>query len=191
MKKTFSVLILLFCLFLIIGCQSSIRKPPVNVIIEGGDSFPNFLAGKWVSDKGWEFVFEPNGVISSAVIDNGMVNVRPATERIATIPMQMGGKGVYKLGQWTVQYSPDTRELAVEVVVEHFRLDMGSNALEGNSTDWFVGRVSEDWQVWEADWVSIPKYIALTPEPGELPVDAEDYPRGIIIFKKLPSQENN
>ncbi len=191
MGKTIALFILSVCLFILAGCQSFARKPSVNVIIKDSVEFPKELAGKWVSDKGWEFVFEADGTISSALIDNGMVRVKPTSEQVTTIPMQMGGKGVYKLGQWVVQYTPETRELAVEVVIKHFRLEMGPNALEGNSEDWFIGRVSEDWQIWEADWISIPKYIALTPDPGELPVDAEDYPRGIVIFKKLPSQENN
>lgn len=187
LKKT---IIILFLPFIISGCQESTKKSkpvkePVKVIVVGDQSFPKELAGKWVADKsGWEFNIEPNGVISKALIDNGMVWIKPA-DRITTIPMQMGGKGTYKLGQWTVQYTPKTHELAVDVVVSYYHLDMGSNALEGNLDDWFVGTVSDDFQTWKADWIRIPKYIALTPKPNELPVRPEDYPQGELIFKKM------
>ena len=175
---------------LLSGCQGLIKEKPIEVIIEGDGQFPEFLVGRWKAEgkSGWEFVFEPDGTISSAVIDNGMVKVKPR-DRITIIPMKMGGKGVYKLGQWTVQYTPDNRELAVEVVVKHFHLDMGPNALEGSSEDWFVGRISEDSQIWEAEWSSFPKYIAFTPEPNELTVDPEDYPRGTVVFRKQPENK--
>jgi len=186
MKKLVLALFCCLCVLFVVGCQGLAKKPPVKVTNEGDGSFPDFLVGKWQADKGqWEFVFEPDGTISSAVIDNGMVRVKPTSDRITTIPMKMGGKGIYKLGQWAVQYSPETRELVVEVVVDHFHLEMGPSALEGNSEDWFIGRVSEDSQTWVAEWTSFPKYIAYTPDPNELPVDIEDSPRGTLIFRKV------
>ena len=166
----------------IAGCQNA--DSGVNVIIEGDGRFPKSLAGTWKADKNrWEFVFEPDGTISSAVIDSGFIKVIPS-KGVATIPTRKGGKAVYKLGQWTVQYSPGTRELAVEVVVDHFHIDMGPDWLEGNSSDWFIGTVSEDWQEWQARWISFPKYIAFTPEPGELPVDPNDTITE-LLFKKV------
>ena len=52
------------------GCQSpAANKSDVEVIIEGGGEFPLFLAGTWKADKNnWQLVFEPNGVISSAIV---------------------------------------------------------------------------------------------------------------------------
>jgi hypothetical protein len=47
-----------------------------------------------------------------------------------------------------------------------------------------VGTVSEDWQEWWAQWISFPKYIAYTPEPGELPVDPNDTITD-LLFKKV------
>lgn len=176
-------------LLVLAGCQGPVGGPAprsgvVEVIVEGGGEFPESLSGRWKDEKrGWEFVFEPDGTISSAVIDSGFIEVIPS-EQVATIPMRMGGKAVYKLGRWTVQYSPGSRELAVEVVVDDFHIDMGRNALEGHSTDWFIGPVSEDLQTWQAEWHSFPKYIALTPEPGELAVDPNENPREILTFKK-------
>jgi len=182
MAKTVLLLIPLCCsLSVIAGCQKA--NTGVNVIIEGGGQFPQSLVGTWKDDKNrWEFVFEPDGTISSAVIDSGFITVIPI-KKVHTVPTRKGGKAVYKLGQWTVQYSPGTRELAVEVVVEHFHIDMGPHWLEGNSSDWFIGTVSEDWQEWQAQWTSFPKYIACTPEPGELPVDPNEMITE-LLFKK-------
>lgn len=182
------LLILLVCALsaslLLGGCQGSGRdKRAVEVIIEGGGEFPQFLVGRWKAENGrWEFVFEPDGTISSVVISLGRVRIKPG--QVTTVPMRGGGKGVFKAGQWMVQYSPDDRELAVEVVVDYFHLDMGSRGLEGHRTDWFVGPVSEDWQIWEAEWFTFPKYIILKPEPVEFPLDPNNNPVGTLVFRK-------
>ena len=172
------------------GCQKPAQTTPlisgVEVIIDGGGEFPQFLAGTWKTDKhGWEFVFERDGTISSAVIDSGMIRVTPS-KRVATIPLKGGGKGVYELGQWTVQYSPDNRGLSVEVVVEHYNLDMVSFGLKGHSTDWFVGPVSEDSQMWEAEWFTFRKSTVWGPEPLEFPFDPNDNPIETVVFRKQP-----
>lgn len=172
------------------GCQKADRGVGLNtnrgveVTVEGGGKFPHSLVGTWKDDEGgWEFVFRPDGTISSAVIDAGMVRVNPG-EKVATIPLKDGGKGTYKLGQWTVQYSSDSRELAVEVVVDYFHLDMKTFGLKGHSTDWFVGTVSADSQSWEAEWFTFPKYITLTPEPTELADGPNLNPVATLVFRK-------
>jgi hypothetical protein len=172
------------------GCQKPLSNTSgVDVIIEGGGGFPTLLAGHWKdAKKGWEFVFEPDGTISSAVIDSGFMVVKPS-EGSATKPMKMDGKAVYELGQWTVQYAPNERKLSVEVVVDFFHVDIGRDALEGYSIDWFVGPVSEDWTQWEAEWKSAPMYIALTPEPDILPVDPNETIQ-MLLFEKVTENSN-
>jgi hypothetical protein len=55
--------------------ESDINEVAVEVAVEGGGQFPEFLTGKWKADEGgWEFVFEPNGTISSAVIEYEVSN---------------------------------------------------------------------------------------------------------------------
>jgi hypothetical protein len=150
------------------GCKS--KGSGVNVIITGRGKFPSALAGRWKDNlKGWEFVFEPDGTISSAVIDSGFMPVEPA-KGIAKRPMRIG-EAVFELGEWTVQYNPKTRDLAVEVVVDFFHVDIGNTWLEGHRSDWFAGPVSQDYKIWRAEWISFPTFIAYTPEPHELPVD--------------------
>ena len=174
----------------LVGCQGPLsKKSGVDVIIEGGGKFPKLLAGRWKdAKKGWEFVFEPDGTISSAVIDSGFMAVKPS-EGTATKPMKMEGKAVYELGQWTVRYSPKERKLSVEVVVDFFHVDLGRDALEGYSTDSFVGPVSQDWTQWEAEWMSAPTLIALTPEPDVLPVDPNDTIQ-TLLFEKVTENGN-
>ena len=190
MKRLLVLLICGLSIFQLSGCQGpACNKSGVDVIIEGGGEFPEFLVGRWKDEKtGWEFVFEPDGTISSAVIDSGFMAVVPS-EGIATKPMKMDGKAVYELGQWMVQYSPKQRKLSVEVVVDFFHVDIGRDALEGYSFDWFVGPVSEDWTQWEAEWMSAPMYIALTPEPTELPVDPNDTIQ-TLLFEKVTENSN-
>ena len=174
---------ILFCGFT--GCQEGEKTESfIDVIVLGGGKFPQFFIGKWKPDNaGWEFVFEPDGTISSAVIDGGMLRVNPE-ERVAKIPLKYDGVGTYELGRWMVQYTPENRELAVEIVVDHFHLDMKTYGIEGHTTDLFVGPVLEDEQTWKAEWFTFPKIFALTPEPSELAFDPNDNPKETLLFKK-------
>jgi hypothetical protein len=166
-------------LILLAGCTAILlglagcRGSGVNVVINGKGKFPPELAGRWKdSEQNWEFVFKPDGTISSAVIASGLMPAEPA-KKIARRPMKVG-EAVFKLGRWTVQYTPETRDLAVEVVVDFFHIDIGTQWLEGHRSDWFVGPVLQDNKTWRAEWISFPTYIAYLPEPQNLPVDPND-----------------
>jgi hypothetical protein len=177
------------------GCQNADNRADLNnnkgvdVLIEGGRKFPRSLVGTWKADEGgWEFVFERDGTISSAVIDDGLVRVTPAW-KVSELKLAEGSKGTYKLGQWTVQYSPNNRELAVQVVVEHYRLETKSFAMEGQRTDWFVGPVSKDSRSWETEWFNIQKVTAFAPGEENLVFerDPNNNPVGILVFSKQPA----
>ncbi|MFZ0033422.1 MAG: hypothetical protein WAK60_00345, partial [Sedimentisphaerales bacterium] len=156
--------------------------------IEGGGQFPAAFAGKWKDkETEWEFVFEPDGTISSAVIDSGFMPVVPS-KRIAQKPMIVG-KALFKLGQWTVQYSPASRELGVEVVVDFFHIDIGETWLEGNRIDWFTGIVSEDYKTWHATWTSFPTFTAYIPAAHYLPVDPNNTVTD-LLFEKVADTAN-
>ncbi len=189
MKQLVVLVVCCVILLELIGCQSPAgNQSGVEVIIEGGGEFPEFLAGRWRGNRGaWEFVFEPDGSISSAVIGPGEVRIVPG--RSKTVAMKMGGKGIYEPGLWTVQYSPSGRELTVEVVMDHVHLEMGPDLLEGKRTDVFAGEVSEDGRIWRAEWFSFPDYIAYTPEPKRLAYEPEESFVGTIIFEKLVREE--
>jgi len=173
--------------FLLSGCQSSAgNKSGVDVIIEGDGQFPPFLVGRWKADKGgWEFVFEPDGTISSAVVSLGRVTMKPG--QITTTSMKLGGKGVFEPAQWTVQYLPEHRELSVEIAIDRFRVELGENIVQGQTRDFFIGSVSVDGQLWWADRFSFSEYIADTKKyPNyKLPFDPNDNPRDSLIFQKV------
>jgi len=168
------------------GCQNANRG--VEVIIEGGGEFPEFLVGRWKADKGfWEFNFEPDGRISSAALGLGGVEVTPG--KVARFPTRYGGEGVFEPGPWIVLYSPENRELFVKVVIEHFYMQMGESALEGNTTDILAGPVSEDGKIWWVEWFSFGKYIGHIPEPNEFYNQREPEFRKSLIFEKVEQEE--
>jgi hypothetical protein len=182
------ILVLLGCAVLLFsGCQEFSRnKNAVEVIIEDGSQFPQFLVGRWKANAhGWQFVFEPNGTISSAVISMGEVEIIPG--QTATFPTRGGGEAVFKPGLWTVQYDPQFRELTVEVVFDYIHFEMGPDLLEGKSRDVFVGEVSQDGKTWQADWVSFPDYMAYASQTRRLTTTPEESLAGAvtITFEKL------
>ncbi len=165
------------------GCQKPASK--VEVIIDGEGPFPDFLVGTWKADTGgWEIVFEPDGTISSAVVSIGRVRLKPG--QVTTVPMQLGGKGVFKPGPWMVRYSPSQRELLVEITIDEFRTELGDDILKGSTHDILVGSVSADGRLWWAERFSKAQYIADTKkyrnrklafEPGDKPIEG-------LLFRK-------
>jgi len=172
---------------LLCGCQDSIRNAKaMDVIIEGGESFPDFLAGTWKAETGgWEFVLEPDGTISSAVISLGRVRLKPG--QVTTVPMQMGGEGIFKPGPWTVQYSYEQRQLIVDIKIEDFRVQLGEGVVKGRTQDVFVGAITGDGRLWWAERFSYPEYIADTKEHPNYKLTAErsDTPREGLLFQKV------
>ncbi len=92
--KRISVLFYALFLLALTGCQRpalyDMTLGSVEVFIEGGGEFPEFLVGRWKGDKGgWEFVFEPNGTISKAIITVGRTRIIPG--EITTLETHGGG----------------------------------------------------------------------------------------------------
>jgi hypothetical protein len=160
------------------------------VTIDGDGKFPDFLVGRWKADRGgWEIHFEPDGTISSAVVSIGRVTMKPG--QTTTVPMQLGGQGIFEPGRWTVQYSHAQRELIVEIVIDRFHVELGDNVLRGKTRDFFVGLVSQDGQLWPVERISFPEYIADTKQnPNrKLPFDPNDNARESLLFQKVREPE--
>lgn len=187
MKNIFFLLICSLFVLLPGGCQSQGgSKSSVRVFIDGDGEFPEFLVGRWRADKGgWEIVFEPDGKISSAVVSLGRVRLTPG--EVTKTQMVLGGEGLFKPGKWTVQYCQQKRELGVEIAIEHFRVELGENVVQGKTRDFFVGSVSSDGRLWWADRYNFPEYIVDTKKyPNyKLPFDPNDSPRENLIFQKV------
>ena len=187
MKKIFVLSICCIFVFFAGGCQSSGRsKSGVEVIIDGDGRFPEFLAGRWQADKGgWEIIFEPDGKISSAVVSLGRVRIKPG--EVTTTQMLLGGEGLFRPGKWTVQYSQKRRELVVEIAIEHFRVELGDNVVQGKTRDIFVGSVSTDGRLWWADRYKFPEYVVDTKKHPNfrLPFDPNDSSSESLVFQKV------
>ncbi len=187
MKNIFVLLICFFFILLPGGCKSPEGdKSDVEVIIDGDGEFPEFLVGRWQADKGgWEIVLEPDGKISSAVVSLGRVRLKPG--EVTKTQMVLGGEGLFEPGKWTVQYSPEKRELIVEIAIEHFRVEMGENVVQGKTRDFFIGSVSSDGRFWWPDRYKFPEYIIDTKKnPNlKLPFDPNDSPSESLVFHKV------
>lgn len=171
----------------LVGCQNAHRG--IEVIIEGDGEFPESLAGVWKSDEdGWEFVFEPDGRLSSAVISLGRVRMKPG--EITTVPMKMGGKGVFEPGEWIVHYFPAGQELMVEITLKNLYVELGEDSLEGKSTDIFAGPIIQEGKVWQVEWTSFIDYVAHTAENPNVPM-SDDPNSGFsktLIFEKVTEE---
>jgi hypothetical protein len=160
--------------FLIGGCSRPLQEPTdaVKVIVEGGGQFPSSLAGRWqASQHGWEFEFTPEGSISSAILSLGRVRVVPG--KTTTMPTRSGHQAVFTPGPWTVHYIPSTRELTVEIIMNHVRVEMGGNILEGSSTDTFVGPVAASNRTWQVQWTTFTRYVAHTPDGASVSLSTD------------------
>ena len=179
--SAYSTLVLLFN-----GCQNNTAYKNVEVIVDGDGQFPAYLVGKWKADHGgWEIIFEPDGKISSAVVSLGRVTLVPG--KATTAPMELGGKGKFKPGLWTVQYLKDQRELIVEIAIDSFHIELGEDTIKGNTRDFFVGNVSKDGTLWWADRLSYPEYIVDTKkfQNYNLPIDPNENPKESLLFHKV------
>ncbi|MHC4431058.1 MAG: hypothetical protein ACYTBS_04390 [Planctomycetota bacterium] len=173
------------------GCRASADSPPaVEVVIDGNGQFPDFLVGTWKADSGgWEIVFEPNGTISSAVVSLGRVRMKPG--QVTTVPMKLGGRGVFEAGPWAVQYSPERRELVVEIAIANFRVELGDSVVKGRTLNIFAGSVSKDGRTWWANRFSFPEYVADTKKYRNyrLTVDPNNNPPEELLFQKVSESQ--
>lgn len=171
--KIAAFLLAVWILLLASGCQI-----PSNELSGGRVTLPAIVAGTWKA-KGspWKIVLSPKGTVTSAVIPMGEVEVRP--NRTTKVEMKDGSFSAYKAGDFVVEYAPETRELFVSVRIEEIHIRFLDNAIDGSSTDRFVGPVSEDGRTWMADWISVFDY------GPRFPQDPNDIGAEPLIFEKV------
>ncbi len=159
-------------------------------MIEGGGVFPSELSGTWVcEEQDWTIVLDKNGYIPYVIIPMGKTELHPGRETRFSIP-KYKGQAIYKPGLWTVNYSPDGKELGVTFEIEYFYQDVGNHAIEGSTKDYLFGKVSEDGLIWKADLHTSAIIDALffegwtLKERKPLIEDIEPVYRGEVIFQK-------
>lgn len=110
------------------------------------------MVGVWKSnDFGWGFKFEPDGSIKKL----RHMLAREVNMDEGAVEMQGPEEGTYALfvmGDCKTNYEPKKRLLEVTVVLEHYEMVLPNGVLEGNSVDYFTGRVSRDCKTWKVDW---------------------------------------
>jgi len=145
------------------GCNHPQTKSaePVAVATQDGSPFPAALAGRWKSDRhGWEFVIEPDGRISSAVLSFGRIAVLPG--QTTTLTTKTGEQATLTPGPWAIHYDPASGMLTIKIAMEHIHVPMTPNLLEGSSNDVFTGIVAPSMDTWQAGWTTFTSYKAHT-----------------------------
>jgi hypothetical protein len=157
------------------GCRHPVEETP-NLI-----SLPPQVAGTWQArDNDWMITLDPNGTVTSARIPMGKVSISP--NKTTKVEMKDGSWSTYEGGDCIVKYDPVKRELYVQIEVSHLDIRYLDNRLEGNSTDRFIGPVSEDGQKWTADWITQFDY------GPRFPQDPNNVFGGTVIFDKVEEE---
>ena len=70
--------------------------------------------------------------------------------------------------------------------MNHVRVEMGGNILEGSSTDTFVGPVAASNRAWQAQWTTFTRYLVHTPDgaPVNLSTDPTYGETKSLTFEK-------
>ena len=191
------VIITLLPVLLLSGCEQPLVTDQqsseklnkfMEVVIDGDGKFPEFLVGRWKADKNnWDFVFNPDGSLESAVINSGRARIHPGKTMV--IPMKGGDEGVLKPGPWFVGYLKARSELTVEINMEEVYFELGTTLLFGSINDRFVGVVSQDSDQWHVDWTSNLDLAAKA--PGEDVIPAKDTEEYKLIFTKVTDSDED
>jgi len=188
MKQNLSIGCLICFVVLLAGCQEVERPadPPIGTN-PGVVSLPESVAGTWQAREGdWRIVLDPNGTVASALIPLGKVWVRP--NKTTKVEMKDGSWSTYEGGDCEVKYNPVKKELYVLIEVASLDIRFFDERIAGNSTDRFIGPVSEDGTKWTADQITQFDY------GPRFPQDANDMYGGTVIFDKVeeePSDPND
>lgn len=172
----------------------------MQVFIEGDGEFPEFMAGKWKSDKrGWVIVFEPDGKISSVV--DAIFEEKLMPNRTTKIQGQQGEPGIFELGDCEIYYNPESRQITTSIKIKRAYMEIAGGILDGTCEYFISGNVWEDEKGWDADIHTLLDLNVLLPDSnyvgegvkyehsGYLRTDPnESYEH--FIFKKVEKNPN-
>ncbi|UCD50254.1 MAG: hypothetical protein JSW27_22335, partial [Phycisphaerales bacterium] len=93
-------------------------------------------------------------------------------------------------GEWIVHYVPQSRQLTVNITLDHVHIDMAGTILEGNSTDIFAGAIQPDESVWQVQWTAFSHYTIQAPgrPTQELSTDETYGETKALTFQKVPEE---
>ncbi len=187
MNRTEILTIIVILLLSVTGCQDTAKQDrikydmtpgKVEVIVEGGGAFPDFLVGNWKGNKDqWGIAFAHDGSISEVRISLGSVKLVPSKKTI--LPTRDGGEAIYIPGDWTVVYMPKTHELAVRIMVSYINIGIGENSLIGKQEYTLEGTINEEGNIWETIVSDYPEFELLPTSPEDVPFTSE------VVFAKV------
>lgn len=158
------------------GCPAGkpARRQPVQPL-------PPDVAGLWKAvDEPWQIELSMDGTVVSAVIPMTEAVIWP--NQVTTVEMLDGSKSTLKAGDCPVEYDPQTRELLVTIAMKAIHIRFVEERIDGNSTDTFVGSVSDDGSIWNTDWMSFFDYGPRFPQDQN---DVNNVYQGPLIFEKV------
>lgn len=172
--RTVSVFFLIACILpACSGCHKGSSRRPV-----GTTPLPPDIAGTWQArESQWKITLSTDGTVSSMRIPMSAEELRP--NQTTKVEMKHGEFSTFKAGDCDVEYTPETRELFVEIKVDDMHIAFPGDAIEGHTVDKFMGPVSEDGKVWTTDWINVFDYGPRFPQD----------PNGIVaeplVFDKI------
>ncbi len=193
--------LLVFSVFLA-GCQKEEISPQsegfdpniTKTILAGTSLFPDEMKGVWRNEEhGWMFKIDENGYLTKVRHIIGQADL--AAGQTTTIPLVNNGKATLIPGPWYIQYNGETKNIVIEITLEHFEYNLGSgNMVSGSSRDLFMGMPPEHGQTtWKAEWISFPEFVASTGDQTyqdyKLPFYEGTEEQGEIVFEKLDLEE--
>ncbi len=176
-----------FVLVFLAGCGA----PGSKSTGQGKPVFPPEVAGIWqAADEPWVIEISPEGKVIMAVIPMTETEVKP--NEMSMLEMADGNVSTVEMGDCPLEYDPLKRELTVTITVKAIHMRFYEQGVDGNSTDIFSGRVSEDGKRWQADWMTFFDYGPRFPQNKD---DPGDVFMGPILFYKVkraaPADSNN
>jgi hypothetical protein len=158
------------------GCEAIDQEREelaVDVSEVNDRNFPSELVGVWLSEVDgstqWGFRFEPDGTVSK------IQHYLTGNTDFTLEPIYLEGPdpnfyATFVFEPIEIDYNAETRELSVAVIIEKYFMKIPQGELEGRSEDYFTGAVSEDFKVWETEWLNYGWLEgAADPDPNKIP----------------------
>ena len=145
---------------------------------------PPEVVGIWrANDSPWVIELSPDGKVVKALVPMTESEIRP--NQTTKVKMADGSTSTLKAGDCPVEYNLQTRELTVTIELKAFHVRYYEERIDGNSTDMFIGQVSQDGRTWYADWMTFFDYGPRFPQDKN---DPNDIFMGSLLFRKVIKQ---
>jgi hypothetical protein len=191
--KRFLIMAMVLILAGLVGCGKKSNSKAANIenknVVKTGDvkevkdqSKQPIFAGVWAAiDSPWKIVIMADGNVASAVIPIGEVEIQPNETK--KVEMKDGSFGAWEAGAFDASYQPETQTLSVSIEMKHILVPFPDDKIEGDTFDFFTGKISADGKVWTTEHTEIFNYGSRFPQAPEDTVPAP------LVFKKVEEKQ--